>query len=188
MNDQKEQQLTIIHFNDAYHIGEGHHEPVGGAARFRALVKSLEHLKPLTFFGGDTFNPSLLSSITKGTHMCDVMNLIAVRNAVVGNHDFDFGIDHLTMLLSQTRTRWLLSNLTQQTPQSQKGNRLCNTLEYDVFEWNKIRIGVIGLIEKDWLDTLTFDISDLIYEDFAECGRRLSRYLKQEQDSQMMKN
>ena len=59
MSNQKEHKLSIIHFNDAYHIGEGHHEPVGGASRFRSLVKSLDHLKPLVLFGGDMFNPSL---------------------------------------------------------------------------------------------------------------------------------
>lgn len=58
--------LTILHFNDVYELGSRDKEPVGGAARFASLVKSLASRNPLLFFGGDAFNPSLLSTITKG--------------------------------------------------------------------------------------------------------------------------
>jgi len=59
--------LTILHFNDVYEVvaREGK-EPVGGASRFATLVKQFAAQKPLVFFGGDAFNPSLLSTITKG--------------------------------------------------------------------------------------------------------------------------
>ena len=50
--------LTIVHFNDVYVIEERDKEPVGGAARFRSKVASLQGLNPLVAFSGDALNPS----------------------------------------------------------------------------------------------------------------------------------
>jgi len=85
--------LRILHFNDGelqtvrgmikfsmtdemsvYHIDASSAEPVGGIARFKTLCDEYRndvryHGQPelLTFFSGDAFNPSLESSITKGS-------------------------------------------------------------------------------------------------------------------------
>ena len=58
-------QITIIHFNDVYNIEERQREPVGGSARFCTKVHSYTDEKPLVIFSGDSFNPSLMSTITK---------------------------------------------------------------------------------------------------------------------------
>ena len=51
-------KLTIIHFNDVYNIESRDEEPVGGAARFVAMVKRFPG-EPLILFSGDCLNPSL---------------------------------------------------------------------------------------------------------------------------------
>lgn len=66
--------LRILHYNDVYHIEPSSAEPVGGYARFKTLC---DHYRSdaqfagqsdlLTFFSGDAFNPSLESSVTKGS-------------------------------------------------------------------------------------------------------------------------
>ena len=50
--------LSIVHFNDVYDVQERKNEPVGGAARFKTKVDSLERLRPLVIFSGDCLNPS----------------------------------------------------------------------------------------------------------------------------------
>ena len=51
--------VTILHFNDVYNIEPRVMEPVGGAARFCAAIKSFSHLNPLVLFSGDVFSPSM---------------------------------------------------------------------------------------------------------------------------------
>jgi 5'-nucleotidase len=51
--------VTILHYNDVYNIEPRVMEPVGGAARFCAAVKSFSHLNPLVLFSGDIFSPSM---------------------------------------------------------------------------------------------------------------------------------
>ena len=64
----------ILTANTVYHIDASSAEPAGGIARFMTLCKEYrdgEKFKGqpnlLTFFSGDAFNPSLESSVTKGT-------------------------------------------------------------------------------------------------------------------------
>jgi 5'-nucleotidase len=83
--------LRFLHFNDVYHIEAGSREPIGGAARFQTLVNHYrtdtaftDEPALLTFFSGDSFNPSLESSVTKGRHMVPVLNGIGVDVACVG--------------------------------------------------------------------------------------------------------
>jgi len=66
--------LRFLHYNDVYHVEAGSREPVGGYARFQTLVNYYRdderfegQTKLLTFFSGDAFNPSIESSITKGS-------------------------------------------------------------------------------------------------------------------------
>jgi len=51
--------ITILHYNDVYNIESRVMEPVGGAARFCAAIKSFSHLNPLVLFSGDIFSPSM---------------------------------------------------------------------------------------------------------------------------------
>jgi 5'-nucleotidase len=39
---------------------------VGGAARFATALRAQAASKPLVLFSGDVFNPSLMSTVTKG--------------------------------------------------------------------------------------------------------------------------
>ena len=83
--------LRILHFNDAYHVEPGSRDPVGGISRFQTLCNEYRNNDEfkgqpelLTFFSGDAFNPSLESSVTKGSHMVPVLNNIGVDCACVG--------------------------------------------------------------------------------------------------------
>ena len=62
-------------------------------------------------FSGDAFNPSLMSSLTKGEQMPPVLNACGIRAAVVGNHDLDFGRPRLAELISKCNFPWLMSNV-----------------------------------------------------------------------------
>ncbi|PVD21258.1 hypothetical protein C0Q70_19429 [Pomacea canaliculata] len=169
--------LTILHFNDVYNIEGQTDEPAGGAARLAAYVKSCKHLDPLVLFSGDALNPSLMSIFLKGEQMIPVLNEIGVKCAVYGNHDFDFGVDHLEDIAEQTTFPWLLSNIkdnVNEEPLAQ-GEITC------VLQHNGIKLGIIGLVEEEWIATLsTVDSDDITFLDFVDEGRRLACNLKEQ--------
>ena len=57
--------LRIIHFNDVYNIEASEQEPLGGSARFKTVLNSLQaEGKPaLLVFSGYAFSPSKSKSI-----------------------------------------------------------------------------------------------------------------------------
>ncbi|RKP04388.1 Metallo-dependent phosphatase-like protein, partial [Thamnocephalis sphaerospora] len=184
-NAQGETLLRIIHFNDVYHLNESANEPVGGAARFytalqqaRAFVsqqeESLPHADALVLFSGDCFNPSIESSVTKGKHMVPFMNKLNIDVACYGNHDFDFGLAMLEKLTGSCNFPWLLSNVLN----SETGEPLASGKKSLILERAGLRIGFIGLVEKEWLDTIPNLPSTLEYHDFVTVGRDLAQRLR----------
>lgn len=167
--------VTILHFNDCYNVEEQHGEPVGGASRFCSALKSFSSHNPLVLFSGDVLAPSFMSTFTKGEQMVPVLNCCQVDCAVYGNHDFDFGVDNLMEFAKQTKFPWLMSNVVD----NETGKLLADGEEFRILERAGKKIGLVGLVEEEWLATLaTLDPDDVEYKDFVTEGRRLARFLK----------
>eukprot|EP01120_Amphizonella_sp_Union-15-10_P013848 TRINITY_DN6532_c0_g1_i1.p1 TRINITY_DN6532_c0_g1~~TRINITY_DN6532_c0_g1_i1.p1 ORF type:complete len:504 (-),score=98.41 TRINITY_DN6532_c0_g1_i1:161-1672(-) len=168
-----EQHLSILHFNDAYHLESKDKDPCGGCARFKTAIDKYKDEKPLLLCSGDLFNPSLMSTVFKGKQMVPVLNALGVHYGVLGNHDFDFGLEPLQKLLPSTKTTWIFTNLTMKD-----GSAICNAARHVLTEWNGVKIGLLGLVEFEWLETLTFDSSIFKFTDFISTGREEAKLLK----------
>ncbi|XP_072024736.1 uncharacterized protein [Amphiura filiformis] len=169
--------ITILHFNDVYNIEERKQEPVGGAARFATVIKRFQHENPLVFFSGDALNPSIMSSVTRGQQMLPVLNAMKINTAVFGNHDFDFGVDELQDFTRESNYPWMLSNVIDNFT----GEPLADGLVTRMITYKGKKIGLIGLVEEEWLVTLTtIDRENLTYIDYVEQGRKLAKELKQQ--------
>ncbi|KAI5750626.1 hypothetical protein M8J76_017176 [Diaphorina citri] len=169
--------ITIIHYNDVYNVEERKEEPVAGAPRFVTAVKSFSHLNPLILFSGDVYSPSMLSTFTKGEHMSKVLNELNTHCAVLGNHEFDFGLEILKQRLSECTFPWLMSNVID----NETGRPLGEGKISHAIQWNGKRIGLMGLVEQEWLETLaSVDPEEITYLDYCEVGRKLGAQLRSE--------
>lgn len=70
--------------------------------------------------------------------------MLKIHTSCVGNHDLDFGVDHLEYLMGSTRFPWLLSNILD----SYSCSPLAGASLYRLFEWQGHRVGIIGLVEE----------------------------------------
>ncbi|KAI4125051.1 MAG: hypothetical protein LQ338_004491 [Usnochroma carphineum] len=175
--------LRILHFNDVYHIESGSAEPVGGIARFQTLrnfyaddARFKDQPVLVTLFSGDAFNPSLESSVTKGAHMVPVLNRLLGEEgkgvACVGNHDLDFGVPQFRHLRTQCTFPWLLANVLD--PELGEDVALGNCEKTMLLEAsNGIKVGLIGLAEREWLDTINALPPNLIYKSASETAKAL---------------
>lgn len=131
----------------------------------------------MILFSGDILSPSFMSTFTKGKQMIAVLNDIGVHCAVFGNHEFDYGVDNLIEFTRLTEFPWLLSNVIDK----ETSNQLGDGQVFHIIERAGLKFGLIGLIEEEWLSTLsTLDSNDVIYRDFVERGRELAKWLKGE--------
>ncbi|KAH7135943.1 5'-nucleotidase-like protein [Dendryphion nanum] len=178
--------LRFLHYNDVYHIDASSAEPVGGIGRFQTLVNYYRNdqrfdgqSKLLTFFSGDAFNPSLESSVTKGSHMVPILNGIGTDVACVGNHDLDFGVKQYRHLSSQCKFPWLLANVLD--PALGDSVPLGNAKKTHMLESsNGIKVGVIGLAEREWLDTINSLPPDIIYKSASATAKELIPGLREQ--------
>ncbi|KAI4092297.1 MAG: hypothetical protein LQ344_003541 [Seirophora lacunosa] len=176
-------ELRLLHFNDVYHIECGSAEPVGGIARFQTVrnfyagdARFQGQPELVKLFSGDAFNPSLESSVTKGAHMVPVLNGIMGGKgrgvACVGNHDLDFGVLQFRHLRARCTFPWLLANVLD--PALGENVALANCEKTLILETsNGIKIGLIGLAEREWLDTINALPPNLIYKSASETAKAL---------------
>mmetsp|Transcript_31617 Transcript_31617/g.57502 ORF Transcript_31617/g.57502 Transcript_31617/m.57502 type:complete len:1768 (+) Transcript_31617:51-5354(+) len=183
-------KMTILHFNDVYNVEPRAKEPVGGIARFVTKMNELkaescargEH-EAVCLFSGDAFNPSLTSTTTYGKHMIPALNKIGIHTACYGNHDFDFGVDNLSQMAVQNNFPWLISNVVDK----KTGRPLADGMVTRMMDYHGRKIGLVGLVEKEWLVTLaTLDPSEVDYEDFVPCARRLAKQLKEKEGAEIV--
>lgn len=176
--------LRLLHYNDVYHLDASSAEPVGGIARFMTVCNEYQHGdrfqgQPacLTLFSGDAFNPSLESSITKGSHMVPILNALGTDCASLGNHDLDFGVGQFRNLAAKCTFPWLIANVLDPAlgPNVPIGNA---SRTHIITATNGLKIGIIGLGEREWLETINSLPPDLIYRSATETAKELIPQLR----------
>jgi 2',3'-cyclic-nucleotide 2'-phosphodiesterase (5'-nucleotidase family) len=103
--------VTFLHLNDVYEISPK--QGRGGFAPLMTLLTQERAAAPgaITTLGGDLIGSSMMSGITKGTQMIELMNAIGLDLAVVGNHEFDFGSETLKQRVADSKFPWLGTNV-----------------------------------------------------------------------------
>ncbi|THV08018.1 Metallo-dependent phosphatase [Dendrothele bispora CBS 962.96] len=186
--------LPILHFNDVYRVQpqklSSKSEETIDVTQFAANLVRVRSKWPerrdgerdgLVLFSGDLFSPSVESSVTRGSHMVPVINYLRPDVSLTGNHDFDFGYPHLQRLIEDCKFPWILSNIVDKaTSKVPEGLR-----EYAIVERIGLRIGVIGLVEKEWITTVSSWPPEFEYRDMAEVTTDLSKRLRNQDDEAM---
>ncbi len=183
--------LRLLHFNDVYNIAPGRHEPVGGAARFVTALRnartrayeSAGSLPTLTAFSGDAFSPSPITPATKGEEISPVLKAAHVDVACIGNHDMDLGVEVMYQRISETPFPWLLTNAKfKEIDNPDFNSHGVELLQFHVIQRAGVRIGFMGLIPEQWIDSLAcVPYEQVEYQDFVEVANETSRYLREQE-------
>jgi len=150
--------LTVLHWNDfharnvpysvtvkdsvaqrdtTYRIG-GTATLLGYINKFRATSERV-----LVLNGGDDFQGSPISAITKGRSQIDLMNIIQPDAMVLGNHEFDYGSRSLLEHLSHATFPVVSSNLWDKSRAKQYVPPAI------VRRFKEMNVGILGLSPPD---------------------------------------
>jgi 5'-nucleotidase len=107
-NDAKTSKLTILHTNDVHSRMEpfpmdgGPNAGKGGIAARAALINKIrsEEENVLLLDAGDIFQGTPYFNIFKGEPEIKAMKMMGYEAAVMGNHDFDAGLDNFAEQIS----------------------------------------------------------------------------------------
>ena len=115
--------LTIIHMNDTHGrdeeeiiITKGDNPQTNhkyGAARRAAYIKEIKATNDnvLILHAGDTITGSVYSTVFKGRDEVDIMNMIGVDAATIGNHFVDYGLENFTEIMKERKFPTLSINI-----------------------------------------------------------------------------
>lgn len=178
---EAEQFLTILHTSE--HHGQvlpiermGQKREGGMAARAKVIADIRETTPAVLLVdSGDLLIGTPMSSVFRGEPDIKAMNLMAYHAMAAGNHEFDFGLDHLHALQALARFPLLCTNLVG------KGVELpCRAAV--VVPVGDLSIGVISLLgRQNFPDTFNREVVRLLdLRDPIETARASARTLKQE--------
>jgi len=108
--------------------------------------------------------------------MIKPMNDFGVHASCLGNHEFDIEMDTLQKHILKCNFPWISTNLFDGTTKKP----VCGSQEYHIIEKEGLKIGLIGLIEQDWLGTLPIPDDNFIYLDFLIVAKKWTKRLKEE--------
>ncbi|MCE1164072.1 MAG: bifunctional metallophosphatase/5'-nucleotidase [Bacteroidetes bacterium] len=152
-------EINIVHWND-FHArnepyktskkkeGEVINYYIGGTGSMLGYLNKYRNKNSLVMHGGDDFQGSPISSITKGKSQVELMNLYGIDAFVVGNHEFDYGYQALDSALGMANFDILSGNVYRVKDQKTFGK------SYVIKEKNGVKVGIIGVSPID-LKTLT---------------------------------
>ena len=137
-------KLVIFHTNDL-HARVSSKDDFGqsiGLAEISAAVKAteLKNADTLWFDAGDILHGTPRINASKGEHMIDLLNETTLDAIAPGNHDYNYGSEHLRELSKRLNVLLLSANTVQ-----------ANTHKYifkpyQIYKLpNNIRVGVFGL-------------------------------------------
>lgn len=167
--------LVVLSFNDIYDANPFPHKSEGGLIRLQSLLKTDRSRSQLRLFAGDLIGSGRQSLYFKGRQMVQYMNRMHLDAAVIGNHEFDYGLQTALERFQESNFPWLATNL-----KLSNGQKIPHTKDYVIVERDGIKVGVIGLVE-DWVGITNLADQEVEYEDFVTVGQKLSRYLKKKQ-------
>jgi 2',3'-cyclic-nucleotide 2'-phosphodiesterase (5'-nucleotidase family) len=136
--------VTFLHLNDVYEISPK--QGRGGFAPLMTLLKQERAAAPdaITTLGGDLIGSSMMSGITKGTQMIELMNAIGLDVAVPGNHEFDFGSAVLRQRLAESKFPWLGTNVL-----GEDGKTFAGLVPVATRKVGELTIGFFGILTPD---------------------------------------
>lgn len=144
-------EVTILYTNDfhsaidpipAYWLSGS--PRLGGAAQLSTLVNQIRGREKTVFLfdSGDMFT-GMLSFLTKGEALMELMTTMRYDALGIGNHEFDYGADNFERLIYRVPFPVLGANIFY------KGSAHRYSRPYVVLERNGVRLGVVGIIGQD---------------------------------------
>src|SRR5262245_11179141 len=129
--------VVIMHTNDIH----GHILPEKGAGGLAMVATIVKQQRPdILLDAGDMFTGSVLSDTSYGEPVIAVMNRMGFRASILGNHEFDFGLEKLRDRVRQAEFPVLSANVV--LPFEGVGKTR-------VIRAKGIRFGIVGLTTEE---------------------------------------
>lgn len=165
----KDFSLTIFHTNDSH--GTVSHEPY-----LKTLVdtEKSQNKNVLTVSAGDVFHGQLIASLSKGISIAKIMDCVGYDYIAPGNHDFNYELDGLINIASQSKFKILAANVTDKN----SGKLIFDP--YEIKDIDGVKVGIFGLATPETLVKTSGikSMAHLNFEDPVTVSRKIVKQLR----------
>lgn len=173
---QEKKQLVILHTNDTHsQVETNYAKDLGGYARLLGVIDSIRHIESHTLLldAGDFFQGTPYFNFFKGEIEIEAMNRMQYDASILGNHEFDNGIDSLVKILKRANFPILNANYNlQNTP-------LNSYIQpYIIKKVGGIKVGIFGIGVNPAGLILQENYKGMTYQDPVKVAIELSDKLK----------
>jgi len=106
----KQDDIIILYTNDI-HCGVDEFIGYAGLSAYKDYCESITPYTTLVDCG-DAIQGGLIGTVSQGEYIVDIMNQIGYDFAILGNHEFDFGLEQLSSLIKKSNAKYLCLNLS----------------------------------------------------------------------------
>ncbi|MFD1514693.1 bifunctional metallophosphatase/5'-nucleotidase [Halomarina rubra] len=170
--------LTLLTYNDIQTAGAEN----STLPKMVTLVEQRRaaHGNPVVVAGaGDQVSPHALSPVSQWRAPTEVLNRVDPAADVIGNHEFDFGLDAISNVTNDSEFPWLATNLVD----NETGKAFDGTKDYEIVERGDVTVGFIGLLDYGATygkTNVDFAAEGITLEDYTVDGPRTAEMLKEE--------
>ncbi|TMW55236.1 hypothetical protein Poli38472_013127 [Pythium oligandrum] len=178
--------VVFLSANDIYKLLPND-DGVGGLAEFATLLERARadlppDAHPIVTINGDFLWRTERERADKADLMIDLMRRLGIDYVVLGNHEFDFGADHLRKLLPTMPFEVFGSNIRN----SADGELLPCVADYKVLELpSGLKIGLFGVLTSNPVEFVWGTNDSVLYESEIEHAKRCVQEL-QSQGAQLI--
>ncbi len=138
--DGEDGDIIVLFTNDV-HCAVDDNLGYASLAAYKALMEEETDYVTLVD-AGDAFQGEAAGAVSEGEYIVDVMNALGYDLAVLGNHEFDYGMDRLSELVELSDATYLSCNLTYLG----SGESLVDQIKpYEILDYGDTRVAYIGV-------------------------------------------
>lgn len=176
----KPESLVILHTNDTHSQLLPDAGDMGGIVRRMAVVDSIRHAEPnvLLVDAGDAVQGTLFFYLYGGNAEMEAFNAMDVDYRILGNHEFDNGIDSLAKIWSGSKATNISTNYDlSSTPLAGL------FVPYSVRQYGKHRVGFIGLNLNPEGMIAAGNYDGLVFHDIVDSANKAAAMLRDKENA-----
>ena len=157
-------EIVVLFTNDV-HCYVDQYIGYAGLAAYKEQIKK-KNPNVIMVDCGDAIQGEYIGTIAQGEFIVDMMNKVGYDLAILGNHEFDYGMGSLKTVINRSKAKYLNCNITYSGSQE---NALQNTASYTILTYGKTKLGFVGVTTPGSTNTSTpvyFQENNLFVYDF----------------------
>ena len=143
-------EIILLYTNDVHCYVDQYIGYSGVAAYKEELKKTNPNV--LLIDCGDAIQGEHIGTIDQGEFIVDMMNKAGYDLAILGNHEFDYGMGSLKTVISRSNAKYLNCNISYD---GSYGNALAKTASYTVLTFGNTKVGFVGVTTPGSINTST---------------------------------